>query len=165
MNFTSIDFETANPKRCSACSVGLVKVKDFKIVDTFYEVFLPPTGVNSFAPWNTKIHGISSKDMTGKRDFKSVLFDLTKFVGDDVLVAHNAPFDKSVLESSANEVNYEVNFPFLCTLKLARERNIPLEKLNLQSLSNYFGIKLDNHHNALDDAIACAKIAIRLLCL
>jgi DNA polymerase-3 subunit epsilon len=54
MNFTAIDFETANPARSSACSVGLIVVQDGKVVERFYSLIKPPT--DDFSPFNVRRH-------------------------------------------------------------------------------------------------------------
>ena len=60
LDFTAIDFETANGSRASACSVGLVKVRDGRVVDKTGWLIRPPAGHDEFAPWNITIHGITA---------------------------------------------------------------------------------------------------------
>ena len=63
LDFTAIDFETANSSPASACSVGLVRVRDGRIVATAGWLIRPPAGHDEFQEWNTKIHGIRAHDV------------------------------------------------------------------------------------------------------
>ncbi len=60
LDFTAIDFETANGSAASACSVGLVKVRDGQVVDKIGWFIQPPFGHDHFVEWNTRIHGITA---------------------------------------------------------------------------------------------------------
>ena len=62
LDFTTIDFETANFHAGSPCAVGLVKVRDGQIVDEFLATFMPPYPHDWFDPNNIKIHGIKKSD-------------------------------------------------------------------------------------------------------
>ena len=59
VDFTAIDFETANSSSASACSVGLVKVRDGRVVDRVHWYIRPPFPHNEFSEWNIRIHGIT----------------------------------------------------------------------------------------------------------
>ena len=59
-NFAAIDFETANFERGSACSVGVVVVRDGKVADTFYSLIQPEP--NYYNYWCTRVHGLTRKD-------------------------------------------------------------------------------------------------------
>jgi DNA polymerase-3 subunit epsilon len=59
-NFAAIDFETANNERTSICSVGIVIVRNGKIVDSFYSLIQPEP--NYYCYWNTQVHGLTRKD-------------------------------------------------------------------------------------------------------
>jgi DNA polymerase-3 subunit epsilon len=61
LNFTAIDFETANSYRGSPCSVGMVKVRDGQIVDESSTLIHPPAGFDHFDGFNTWLHGINAK--------------------------------------------------------------------------------------------------------
>jgi DNA polymerase-3 subunit epsilon len=63
LDFTAIDFETANGDSASACAVGLVKVRNGKIVDSYSSLINPPTGWWDFHPGNIRVHGIYPKDV------------------------------------------------------------------------------------------------------
>ena len=65
LDFTAIDFETANSSAASACSVGLIKVRDGKVVDRAGWLIQPPLGHDHFQEWNVRIHGIQPQDVVG----------------------------------------------------------------------------------------------------
>ena len=67
LDFTAIDFETANSSAASACSVGLVKVRDGRVVDRAGWLIRPPLGHDEFHEWNTRIHGIRADGCRGCR--------------------------------------------------------------------------------------------------
>ncbi len=67
LNFTAIDFETANSSPASACSVGLVKVRGGRVVERASWFIKPPVGHDAFLEWNTRIHGIVATDVVGAK--------------------------------------------------------------------------------------------------
>ncbi|MES1169311.1 MAG: exonuclease domain-containing protein, partial [Leifsonia sp.] len=98
LDFTAIDFETANGSAASACSVGLVKVRDGQVVDKIGWFIQPPSGHDHFVEWNTRIHGITADMVIDAPTWADQLADLRAYVDDDVLVAHNAGFDMGVMK-------------------------------------------------------------------
>ena len=105
MNFVAIDFETANAKRYSACSVALTVVRENKIVDEFYSLIKPPT---DFFWRNVQIHGIHEEDVANAPSFTDIWDHIDSFFGENKLViAHNAPFDNSVIKSSLDYYGIE----------------------------------------------------------
>ncbi len=160
LDFTAIDFETANGFRGSPCSVGLVRVRDGVMVDRVSWMMRPPQGFDRFDPRNVRIHGITADQVAQAPRFAEVYADLRAFCGQDVLVAHNAGFDVGVIES-ALEVS-EADVPpleYACTLMLAR-KVYDLPSYALPSASRAAGFVPGRHHEALADAEACAAILI-----
>lgn len=158
INFVAIDFETANRNRASACSVGLVKVKNGVIVDTFYSLINPEEEFDSF---NTSIHGITKEMVLNKPTYKDLVYDLLSFIDSFPLVAHYSPFDMGVIRDS-NE-RYEIldfNATFFDSYFLSKQL-IESISYRLRDLSTLLHINL-NHHNALSDSEACAKIVLYL---
>ena len=97
-DFTAIDFETANSHASSACAVGLVRVRDGKVVDRASWLIRPPAGHDEFLRFNIKIHGITPDMVAGKPTIGEVLPAFHAFAQDTVLVAHNAAFDMRFLQ-------------------------------------------------------------------
>lgn len=165
-DFVAIDVETANNQPTSICAVGAVKVRGGAIVDTFYRLVKPEPNYY-FRYFTENIHGISRADTDDAPVFPEVWRDLEPWVGNLPLVAHNSRFDRGCLRAAlrcygCGDID---GHPFYCTLSQAR-RTIPrtlCASFSLPSLADFMGIPFDNHHNALADAEACAKIAMSLL--
>ncbi|MEO6200583.1 MAG: exonuclease domain-containing protein [Cryobacterium sp.] len=160
LNFTAIDFETANSSAASACSVGLVKVRDGKVVDRVGWFIRPPAGHDAFQAWNIKIHGITASDVAGAAGWAAQLPDLVAFADGDHLVAHNAGFDLGVISTSSTVAGLSVpDFAYMCSLQVAR-RTYHLDSYRLPVAAMAAGFEDFAHHDALADAEACAAIMI-----
>lgn len=160
LDFTAIDFETANSSPASACSVGLVRVRDGPVVATASWLIQPPAGHDEFQEWNVRIHGIRPEDVLGADSWVAQFDRLCGFAGTDVLVAHNAGFDVNVLRR-ASEVTDLVCPPYrsLCSLQVAR-KTYDLDSYRLPKAAAAAGFAEFSHHEALADARACAQIVI-----
>jgi DNA polymerase-3 subunit epsilon len=157
-SFLAIDFETANHKRSSACSIGLVLVEDLRVIKQLSFLIRPPTTDFFF----TSYHGISWDDVKDELTFDKVWDQVAPlFKNSKVVIAHNVSFDQSVLFATLDL--YKIERPvlnFSCTLKESRKRIIS-DNYKLDTIAKKLGIQL-KHHNALSDALACAKIMIYL---
>jgi DNA polymerase-3 subunit epsilon len=160
LDFTAIDFETANSNNASACSVGLVKVRDGVVVDEAGWLIRPPAGYDSFSEWNTRIHGIMAPDVEDALLWSEQLPDLVAFADGDALVAHNAGFDMGVITAAcaASFVDCPA-FSYLCSLRVAR-KTYNLDSYRLPVAAMAAGFEDFHHHDALDDSRACAAILI-----
>lgn len=161
-NFVAIDFETANVKRSSICSLGLVIVEEGIITDRIYSLVQPIPNYYSF--WNTTIHRLSYYDTIKAPAFFDIWSEILVKTKDLPFVAHNSTFDSSCLKAIYESHNIEYpNFDFHCTLRAAKQKLTNLGNHKLDTVANYFGYNLENHHHALADAEACAIIATHLL--
>lgn len=161
-DFAAIDFETANPRRSSVCSVGIVIVRNGKIVDKFYSLIQPYP--NYYTSWTTAVHGLTRKDTDGQPTFPEVWEQISDKLQGLPLVAHNKPFDESCLKAAFAEYEMEYpNYQFFCTLAAARKhmKYLPSHQLDVVALA--CGYDLEKHHHALADAEACAAIALQIL--
>jgi DNA polymerase-3 subunit epsilon len=160
LDFTAIDFETANSSSASACSVGLVKVRDGKVVDETYWLIKPPAGHDEFWEWNTRIHGLVAADVADGALWTEQLPDLVAFADGDILVAHNAGFDMGVIRGACAATFVDTpTFDYACSLQVAR-KTYHLESYRLPSAAMAAGFEDFQHHNALADAEACAAIIV-----
>lgn len=162
----AIDFETANPKRGSACAIGLAKFDaNGKLVDTFYSLLKPHSSVSDFAPFNVGIHGISEEDVANAPEWDEIFEEISTFVDGLPLIAHNAPFERSVLRELEKFYGTGDFFPGIaCTLDLSRCYNIDLDVHKLTIVhSKAFGKTELKHHNAIDDALMCGQIFFWML--
>lgn len=160
-DFAAIDFETANGKRCSVCSVGVVIVRGGKIVDRFYSLIHPTPNYYTF--WTTQIHGLTRSDTDSQPKFPEVWARVEEKIKGLPLVAHNKPFDESCLKAVFAEYGMEYpGYEFYCTLAASRRcLRLPCHKLHIVAAA--CGYDIENHHHALCDAEACAAIALKIL--
>ena len=162
-DFAAIDFETANGKRTSVCSVGVVVVRGGEVADSIYRLIRPYP--NYYSRFTTAIHGLRYEDTVEAPDFESVWREIGPRIAGLPLVAHNAPFDEGCLRA-AFEL-YGMPYPgytFHCTCRASRRyfgRRLPDHRLH--TVSAACGYRLENHHHALADAEACARIALKIL--
>lgn len=162
LNFTAIDFETANRKRTSACAIGLAKVREGKVIETFYSLLTPEP--NHFEYQNTAVHGIKATDVEGKPTLFELWPSIQEFIGTDVLVAHNINFEQSVINQTMELHNVPLpENDYLCTMYMAKVNYPRLSQYRLNDLCRAMLGKEINHHNALEDAIACAELGCMLI--
>jgi DNA polymerase-3 subunit epsilon len=160
LDFTAIDFETANNSAASACSVGLVKVRDGVVVDRAAWFIRPPYGHDAFLEWNTRIHGIVAADVADALLWSEQLADLVAFADGDHLVAHNAGFDMGVIKAACEASFIEVpSFSYACSLQIAR-KTYHLDSYRLPMAAMAAGFEDFAHHDALADSEACAAIIV-----
>ena len=158
MNYVAIDFETANRRRSSACSLAAVTVENGQIVKSAYSLIRPP--ILQFDYWNTRIHGITVNDVVDKPTFAELWPRIRPHLENKIVIAHNATFDIGVLRSMLDEYGLpHPPFQYACTVDIARRVWKDGENYKLSTLANLFAIEFD-HHNALHDARTCARIAL-----
>lgn len=155
-NFAAIDFETADYRHDSACSVAIIRVNRNKIVERSHFLIRPPRRQFVF----TYLHGIRWEDVKNQPTFGELWPHLLKKLnGVEFIAAHNAHFDRSVIMHCCD--SWSISPPhmqFKCTVQLAR-RVWNIYPTKLPNVCTYLGIPL-RHHDALSDAEACAKIVI-----
>lgn len=161
MNFTAIDFETANHQKHSACSVALTIVRNSQIVENYYTLIKPAT---TFNPRNIQIHGIYESDVADAPTFAQIWPKIKPLFTEKTLItAHNVPFDRSVLFGCLDYYGIEApHFQTLCTVQSSKKLLSELPNHKLNTVCDALGIRLDNHHNALADSVACANILLYL---
>ncbi len=162
VSFTAIDFETANAKRGSVCAVGLVRVRAGHVVERFSSLVRPPAGLDYFEYRNIQVHGIYPEDVVRAPRWARVAGQVEDFIGDDLLVAHNVPFDRSVIEQANTVCGLEPpKNKWVCTLRLSKA-HLDLTSHRLPSVSAHLGLSPFQHHDASADAEAAAGILLAL---
>lgn len=162
MNFTAIDFETANSKRASVCAVGMAKVRNGQITEKISWLIKPPAGFDHFDDRNIAIHGIKGSDVENAVSWVESAAHIREFIGDDIVVAHYAPFDKSVWQQASewSGINFG-DFHWFCSRDLAKS-HLALQDCSLPKVADELGIVGLNHHNAESDAMVCAEIVLAI---
>ncbi len=156
MSFFAIDVETANADYSSICQIGIVHFKDGQIVDKWSSLVNPEA---YFDPFNTSIHGITEKDVKDAPSFDVIYNQITEKITDKITV-HHMPFDKIAITRACLEYQLEIIQPkWLDSAKIARRtwEQFAYKGYGLANIADYLGIEF-GHHDALEDAIAAAKI-------
>jgi DNA polymerase III epsilon subunit-like protein len=162
LDFTALDFETANSYRGSPCSVGLVKVRDGQIIDEASTLIHPPSGFDHFDGFNTWLHGITAAMVADAPRWQQVADWITRYAEFDTLVCHNAGFDMSVIRYAC--IADDIPLPpadFLCTMVLAR-RAYRLPSYRLPFVAAECDVDFHQHHQASADARCAALIAVAM---
>lgn len=161
MNFTAIDFETATSVYSSICSMGICVVENNKVVERKEFLIKPEPFV--FNDYNIYIHGIHPEDVKDKFTFDAYWDEIKPYIEGKTVVAHNAQFDVGALRATLDlfGISYPT-FDYICTVKLSQKAYPELESHKLNNLGKALGICF-NHHEACDDAFACAEILIRIM--
>lgn len=160
--FAAIDFETANGKRCSICSIGIAIVEDYKVIDSIYSLVRPTP--NYYTQWTTAVHGLTASDTNLSPDFEEAWAGIAGKLTDLPLVAHNSPFDEGCLKAAHETFDLAYpKYPFYCTCRLSRKLYPFLQNHQLHTVAAHCGYDLAHHHHALADAYACAHIAATMM--
>ena len=161
-SFTAIDFELANPKRYSPCSIGLAKVRDGQVIDSVSQLIRPPDAAAWFHPRSVAVHGIRAPQVRSAPRFEQLLDALIAYVDGDVLVGHSVAVEKSVITQTCGVLRLPVpDFTYRCTLLLAK-RHLQMPHHRLPDVMTHLGLPDFDHHDACADAVASAQIMLEL---
>jgi DNA polymerase III epsilon subunit family exonuclease len=162
--FVVIDLETTGAKAppCRVTEIGAYRIKNGAIAGEFHTLVNPEMPIPSFI---TMLTGISDRMVADAPKFSEVAGDLLDFIGDNVIIAHNARFDLGFLNYEIARLygDYRLANPSICTVQLSRRLLPGIENHKLGTVARYFAIELVNHHRASDDARATAQIFINFL--
>ena len=140
--------------------IGAVKVVNGEIVDSF-STFVNPKRPIPFEI--TQLTSITDEMVMEYEDIETILPKFLEFVGDAVLVAHNAGFDVGFIEQNCRYQDIEPHFVSVDTVALARVLMPTLSKYKLNVVAKALNISLENHHRAVDDAGATAEIFVKFV--
>lgn len=164
MDFITIDFEIANYNLNSACSMGLIFVKDNEIVDKKHFYIQPPS--LDFDSKMIDIHGITVDHVKDAKKFNEIWIGIEEFFqATNTIIAHNAQFDISVLYGFLIEYNLPLpDFTYIDSIAIStmacRGQGVGN---SLKDRLNHFSIPLENHHDALSDALATAQLVLHCI--
>jgi len=164
MDFVVFDLETTGAKAppCRVTEIGAFRVSKGRITEQFHTLVNPQIPIPAFI---TSLTGISNDMVRDAPLFAEIADDLLTFLGDSVLVAHNAQFDMRFINHEISRVygEYRLANPCLCTVQLSRKLLPNIENHKLKTVAQHYSISLVNHHRASDDAKATAEIFVNLL--
>jgi DNA polymerase III epsilon subunit family exonuclease len=155
--FVAIDTETTglSAVKHKIIEIAAVKFNSGKVIDTFSTLIDPRSRIPSKI---TDITGITTIMVQGKPAFPEIKDQFLQFIGNEVLVFHNAPFDLKFLKKNGVLIENE----YFDTLKLARDKYPRLSNYKLQTLIRALNIDVDKKHRALSDATAAGYIFINI---
>jgi DNA polymerase-3 subunit alpha (Gram-positive type) len=162
--FVVFDLETTGAKTppCRITEIGAYRVSGGRITEEFHTLVNPEAPIPFFI---TQLTGISDAMVRNAPKFRQIAADFLDFIGNSVLVAHNAHFDIRFLNHEIGRIyaDYRVANPHLCTVQLSRRLLPHIDNHRLNTVAEYYSVALLNHHRAADDARATAHIFINLL--
>ena len=168
-SFVAFDLETTgfSPKIDAIIDFGAVKVVNGEVVETKEFIFeeLCKPYKKSINKNITELTGISPSMVEYSRDMWEVMKDFMDFVGDNILVGYNCiKFDAQFLRRAGRYAHTIVRNPIFDVMKYAQSQKdlLKIDNLKLGSLTEYFGIENKRAHRALPDAVATAKVFLKL---
>ena len=135
--------------------VGIMKVKNGEVIDEFSCFVNPEKPIPQRVVEVTNITDDMVKDA---ETIDKVMPKILEFIGDSVLVAHNADFDIGFLKYNANELGLSLENTYLDTLRLAKDLFPDYKKYKLGKIAENLGIKVEVAHRALDDVDTTVKV-------
>lgn len=166
MNFVSIDFETANSHRTSACSLGITVVENGVIVEKKQWLIKPPR--NYFNDKNIAVHGITPEMTINELEFNELWPEIKPYLHNKLLVAYNGnSMDFNILKKTLihYEIDYdESNYKEVDVLRLVKHLFSHVKDYKLTTISSILGLKIEslNHHNSLYDSLLLAEVILKL---
>ncbi len=156
--YTVLDVETPNGKNDRISAIGIVTVENGSITEKYYTLVDPETYFDVF---NVELTGITPDSVCGMPKFNEVWKKIECELANSVVVAHNAVFDLGVIKKCLEHygIPHKRYIDYICTFRAGKLLlpHLPNHKLN--TLCDHFGFELD-HHNALSDALNCAKLLL-----
>lgn len=159
--YIAFDVETPNYANDRMSAIGITVVENGAIVDEFATLVNPECRFDAF---NVQLTGITPEMAAEAPTFLELWPTIEPLLSSGLLIAHNAPFDMSVLSKClrAYGIQWQTNADYACTCQMGRRCYPELPNHKLNTLCAYLGIELD-HHQAGSDSRACAELIIRYL--
>ena len=158
MRFYSLDVETANPDQSTICQIGVGVFEDGRLVDT-WKSYIDP---QDYFHWRfIEIHGITPKMVKRKPTFPNV-YPVLREMFEHNIVVHHSPFDRVAFRKAFDRYGLEpFDVLWLDSVRVARHtwEEFADGGYNLAHLAYQLDIEFQ-HHDALEDAVACGKIVV-----
>jgi DNA polymerase III subunit epsilon len=156
-DYVVVDVETtggwANGDRIT--EIGAVRIRNHEIIDEFHSLINPQRSISAHI---TRLTGITNEMVRGAPLFAEIANSFMRFMGDGVFVAHNVNFDYGFISYEYERLERRFRFPKLCTCAGMRRRYPGHKSYSLVALCEIYGVSLEDHHRALCDARAAAKL-------
>jgi DNA polymerase III epsilon subunit family exonuclease len=162
--FAVVDVETTGGRAWNGhriMEIAIVEVRGGTIVDEYQTLVNPGQGVPSMI---TSLTGITSDMTKGAPYFDHIAEDVARRLEGRAFVAHNATFDWNFVSAELVRANVDVpTVPKLCTVRMVRRLVPALRRRNLDVVTRHFGVDIHDRHRAHGDALATARVLLRLL--
>ncbi len=158
-SYVVFDLETTgfSSKNDKIIEIGAVKIQNGAIVDNFSEFVNPRRPI----PYKiTELTGINDDMVSDAQSIEDILPRFLEFIGDSIVVAHNAGFDCSFISKNCNDLGLSFEPTIVDTVPLCRFLYPELKSVKLNIVAKHLGVKLESHHRAVDDAKATADILL-----
>ena len=154
-DYVVIDIENPNLKANSICSIAFVQVKNNDIVKKEYTLINPE---DNFDYVNMRVNKITPEMVKDSITFKDFWTKYKDVFEDAIIVGHGIRYDMSVICKSLLRYGIDLpNIKVICTQKLT-QKYLDTNKYSLNAVCDYLNIKLDEHHNAMCDAMSSMQI-------
>ena len=159
--YIAFDVETPNYANNRMSAIGVSVIEDGKIVDELYSPVNPET---HFDPFNIALTGITPEAVADAPTFPELWREWEEVMGSGLLIAHNAPFDMSVLGKCLLHygIRWRERAQYACTCRMGRRLMPELPNHKLDTMCDSLGLALDHHH-AGSDSRACAELLLHYL--
>ena len=135
--------------------VGIMKLKNGEVIDEFSCFVNPEKHIPQRV---TEVTNITDEMVKDAETIDKVFPKILDFLGDSVIVAHNAGFDVGFLKQNAKNLGYDFDYTYLDTLSLAKDLFPEYKKYKLGKIAENLGIKVEVAHRALDDVDTTVKV-------
>ncbi|MFV0520629.1 MAG: PolC-type DNA polymerase III [Lachnospirales bacterium] len=161
--FVVFDIETTSlyNRMGKIIEIAGIKVKDGKLLEEF-QAFVDP--LEPLSDITTELTNITDDMVKGQDTIEIVLPKFLEFIGNAILVAHNSSFDVNFINKFHKDIyNKDLDLTYIDTVTFSQCFVKGVKNYKLNTVADFFGVSLENHHRALDDTKACANIFLELL--
>ena len=157
LHWVVFDFETTGlkPEYHEIIEIGAIRYINGEKCEQYHALVKPVREVPHVI---SNITGISQKELDDKPPISEVWQNFLQFIDASVLIAHNAEFDAAFLRATCEKLNYSIDCPIYCTLKMARSVLKNAKKRSLDALAEFYGVKFSARHRSIGDAEVTAEV-------
>jgi DNA polymerase III subunit alpha, Gram-positive type len=163
LTYVIFDLETTGLEslRDEIIEIGAIKIENREVKDVFNKLVKPEKLVSSHI---TELTGISQEMLENEPPIKPVLAQFMEFIGDNILIAHNAEFDSGFIKTQLKKnFNKDLTNTTICTLHISRDVLPNLDNHKLHTIANYYNLNVVNRHRAIGDVELTLQIWLRFL--
>ena len=161
--YVVVDLETTGLDPYNGCEIieiGITEIKDNKIVRNYSRLIKPQGVIPSLI---TEITGITNEMVENEEGIETVLPRFRKFLGDRIMIAHNAKFDLKFLNYYLHKYNLDPIENHLCTMEMLKKcKSYKGKNKKLETACNYYNITNENAHRADSDTKATAELFLKI---